>query len=775
MRRTPTDTRRSRLARALLASALVAALAGVATCVILAAAPRPARAAEPPSRLVVILLSPYLTWSDVSAKATPALWSLAEHGAVGNMNSRTADPGWPNAAGGALTISASRWAAAPTTGPVDAAHLDTIRAFNTGSLAPPALGALGDAIRAAQGRTAAVGCGDLGTEAAGAGSAAAGTVRRPAELVATNASGTLDLASTSRSLTASDASAPFGLRSDPTRLRSALASAFALLGSSPSPSLLVVDPGDLDRAHEDTALPTGATTSAHLTAVAGLDSVAADVRRWLPQDALLLVVTPATDKPWYQEPQLGPTIAFGRGFLGGLRSASTHRDGLATSIDVAPTVLAALGLHATSPMVGLPMTARPTAAPLAARIAALRRSNATVGAVDQLRDAWFIRYYVVFALAVFALATALVWRADSRGRTLSRTLLLLLLATPSAGWLMFVVQGALTSPVEALGAFVLAMAFVLAAALWLQRRFPRSPLLAPIALAALTSAAILADQWLGHPIESGLFSYSIRSGWRYYGMGNEGAALLVGASLAATGLGIDALAGSRLQRPLQRFGVPVVGVIVLVTAAAPFAGANAGVAVWGVVACAVAWGAMNGVRLSWRAALLTMLAVVLAVAAFAAIDLASARGSETHLARFASGILRGDVGATVELISRKLANNLGYIRETPYTPLLAGFVVLLALLRFDRRRDLKRALASAPAYAAALLGVGIGGLVAMATEDSGVVMPALMLLSGATPALLLALAGDGSRGDSPAAGAPVRAPSSPAPTRDLVGAVASRD
>ena len=60
------------------------------------------------------------------------------------------------------------------------------------------------------------------------------------------------------------------------------------------------------------------------------------------------------------------------------------------------------------------------------------------------------------------------------------------------------------------------------------------------------------------------------------------------------------------------------GLVVLVTAAAPFAGANAGVAVWGVVAYGIAWAAMNGVRLSWRTAGLTLLAVVVAVAALAA-------------------------------------------------------------------------------------------------------------------------------------------------------------
>jgi len=52
---------------------------------------------------------------------------------------------------------------------------------------------------------------------------------------------------------------------------------------------------------------------------------------------------------------------------------------------------------------------------------------------------------------------------------------------------------------------------------------------------------------------------------------------------------------------------------------------------------------------------------------------------------------------------------------------------------------MKRALAVAPAYAGALLGIVVGSVVAWGTEDSGIVMPALMLLAGAGPALLLAL------------------------------------
>lgn len=751
MRRTPTHARPARFAAALLVGALFVTLTGAFNGARLIAAPPAAYAAERPARLVVILLSPYLTWNDVSAKSTPALWALAEHGAMGNLNARTADAGQPTAASGALTISASRWTLAPTTGPADAGNLDAARAANAGSLAPPALGSLGDTIRAAGGRTAAVGCGDRGVATADT-TSSADTVSRPAELVACDAAGVLDFADTTPYLTARDGSAPFRLRSDLGRLRVALTSALARLGSPGSPALLVVDPGDLARAHEGAPLADDAAMRAHRDAVTGLDAIAADLSASMPSDALLLVVTQSTGKEWYQEPHLGPVIAYGRGFIGEVTSSSTHREGLATNLDVAPTVLAALGLDVPATMVGSLMTARPANAPLAERIAALEHRDVTTGTIDLLRDAWFIRAYVAFTLLVLALATMLVWRRRTRGRTLARTLVLLLLATPSAGWLMFVVPDATASPVQALGAFVLATALALALVLGLQRRFPRASLLPPIVLAVLTSAVILTDQWIGRPIESGLFSYSIRSGWRYYGMGNEGSALLVAASLAAIGLAVDALSGSRFQLPLRRFGVPVVGVVVLVTAAAPFAGANAGVAVWGVVAYAVGWAAMNSVRLSWRTALLTAVGVAVAIAAFVAVDLTSARGGETHLSRFAGGILRGDVSATTELVSRKLANNVGYLGHTPYALLFAGIIGLLALLRFDRSRDLTRALAASPAYAGALVGILLGGLAALVTEDSGIVMPALMLLAGATPVLLLALANDETDGGSPAAG-----------------------
>ncbi len=373
-----------RLVRVGLALAFAAALVLATPGLGLAAAPAAVKTSPTalrPAPVVAILLTPYLTFEDLSPTVTPALWSLAETGAVGNMNSMTADPGAPTVAGGALTLSASRWAAAAATGPADAASLPAQEAANEGSLSNPTLAALGEALSQAGGITAAVGSSDAGM--------GAGVVPlRPAELIATDSGGHIDFVDGDTLM--ADKTAPFGVRADRTRLASAIASALAEIESSPGRGgLLVVDSGDLSRAHQAASEP-GADPAqvarARAVALATLDETAAELARQLPVDSLLLVVTPTTTKPYYEPPYLGPVIASGRGLSGSLTSASTHRSGLVTNLDVAPTVLAALGTPAPPSMVGQPFSAGSTALPLAERFASLARAGAAVGAVDKLRD-----------------------------------------------------------------------------------------------------------------------------------------------------------------------------------------------------------------------------------------------------------------------------------------------------------------------------------------------------------------------------------------------------
>jgi hypothetical protein len=259
-----------------------------------------------------------------------------------------------------------------------------------------------------------------------------------------------------------------------------------------------------------------------------------------------------------------------------------------------------------------------------------------------------------------------------------------------------------------------------------------------LALSTLTALLILADQWTLRPFESGLFSYSIRAGWRYYGLGNEGAALLVGASVFAVALACDVAADSRFARPLRRYLMPSVGAVCLVTAAAPFLGANAGVAIWGVAAYGIAWARLNGVHFGWKTIAAIIVVVALLVIALAAVDMAAGRG-ETHIGRFFTQLASGDATAVRDLVVRKALNNWNYLPQTPYTLLCLTILVGAAVLRWVGDRPLAITLRERSGVSAAVWALLIGGIVATISEDSGVVMPALMLYAGLLPVFALTL------------------------------------
>ena len=389
-------------------------------------------------------------------------------------------------------------------------------------------------------------------------------------------------------------------------------------------------------------------------------------------------------------------------------------------------------------MVGRPVFARPDDSPLAEKIAALSQMGTTAGSVDKLRDLYFTPAFAWFAVICTLIALVASFLRPRWLKTAAGGLLLLVLTAPPAAWVALLLARSPGSPTSAAVAFGAAWLVTFAAAVAVQRLVGARAALACVA--ADTALLVMLDQWFGGPLSSGLFSYSIRAGWRYYGIGNEGSALAVAGAVAALGLATDLATGSRWEGVLRRFGIPAVGAVVLVTAAAPFAGANAGVAVWGVIAFAVAWLRINRVRFSVRSVLLLTGAVAAFVAIVVLLDAVGGDGG-THIGRFFAGFAGGGSGVW-EMVSRKALNNVRYVTQTPYSWLALAIAAALAVGWWVRPRPLRPALEHSPAYAGALLGILAGAVVALLTEDSGIVMPALMLLAGAMPALHLALGRD---------------------------------
>lgn len=739
--------------------ALIIVLLSVVMILVVTASAVPAKA--PVSRIVIVL-SPYLTWDDVRSPDAPTLSRLAEEGAVGNLNVQNRNrvalqPGTPEQA--ALTFSAGAWAALDPLSPSAYTITEEYNAGTAGEaytrltglaangshvvyLGMPRIerlsetagtldvvpGTLGGEIVAAGGAAAAVGNSDPGRGGAEAGHS------RPAAVVAMDYEGRVGFGDVSQGLLRDDIQEPFGVATDINTLSGAIGDAERALGNVAGPQLIVVDSGDLSRvaAVEGITAPE-LSARQHANAVRTLDRVVARAWEGLPDDGMLMVLTPLEAETSETVPGLAPAIVYGDGYSGRLTSSSTQRSGLVTNLDVAATVLDAFGIERPVQVLGNPMEAQGASDPLSGRISDLVEMDRTAMAVD-FAKARVVNGFIGSTLFVLLMSTWLLIRANKwsaviarRGAVASRVALLGVLSVPLASLVMFIVDGQPDDSATA-ALTLLAVTVAIWIGLLLLRRFSRLHI--PVAVVSLaTTAVILIDQWMGANWSfTSFLGYSPIMAARYYGIGNEGAAILFGATLLGLAFAFDAAPASSATRFGRRWLLPAVGLLVVVTSAAPFMGANVGVAAWGIVGFAIAWALMNGHRVSWKLAAASLLIVVLLVAIFSYIDLAGDSGKQTHLGRAWQSAGSGGPGELWLIVQRKAETNLRVLMHTNWSFILIGMLGFIGFMRWHPRGEFAHTLQENPHYSAAMAAALLGGLAAYFTEDSGIVIPALIML-----------------------------------------------
>ena len=190
---------------------------------------------------------------------------------------------------------------------------------------------------------------------------------------------------------------------------------------------------------------------------------------------------------------------------------------------------------------------------------------------------------------------------------------------------------------------------------------------------------------------------------------------------------MDEFPASGITAAAKRWLLPGAGLVVTAICAAPFLGANVGVAAWGVVAFAVMWALSNGMRLSWRLVAGSLLVIVFLVAAFSLIDLFGG-GEQTHLGRAWTSAEQGGLGELWTIVVRKAETNARVLTHTNWTFVLVAVLALLALARWRPWGDFAHTLSENPYFSAAMAASLIGGAAAYVTEDSGIVIPALMVV-----------------------------------------------
>lgn len=752
--------------------AVLATLAGLAAPAAAAPAGDDVRADR-----VLVVGVPGLTWSDVTPDGTPELWALAGDSTLGAMSVRAAR-GTTCVLDGWATIGAGNRARVP--GPDDGlppVPLPTVPipedpADPDAPTGPPGdeepamdssltycglqerLVAVGlDDPRATVGRTAE----DEGTRRFGSQPAALGEAVGCATVVGRAAA--LAVAAPGVELTRAEVlpTEPAGIAELVTGCPLSLVSLDALLTAG-RPGVDQTDDGT------DPA-PRAAALTRIDEAVGRLRAAVAT----LPGDTLLLLqgISEVNDG----RPQLHVGMAAGPGFGDGwLTSASTGRAPYAQLIDVAPTVLRALGEERPASFNGQPMRATGERPALEEAVAELVRAN-TAATTHHRHTGYFFWSLVSVSAAVVVAGAAVLglrlgggpagprWAAGVRAfRTFALAAAALPVATYLGGLVPWERSG---SPLVALTVAVLAAdAVVVAVALlgpWRRRR------LGPAAVVvAVTAATLVGDVLTGSNLEMvAPLGYDPIVAGRFTGYGNLSFGLVsVSALLVAAGLAT--LAGRRARpertRTVTAVTVLAVGVVVVGVVGAPQLGRD-----FGGVLAALPGFVLLAMLLTRTRVTVVRLGAILAAAAVAVggvavLDWMRAPEDRTHLGRFVEQALTGEAWTVV---SRKAEANLDIAMRSPLAWMLP--VALVAAVWLVRRGGLLRNPRAggeptaagrarlrpddAAVLRAALLSAALSLAIGAAVNDSGVAVP------GTAATLLVPLLAWLATGPAEAAGA----------------------
>ncbi len=245
---------------------------------------------------------------------------------------------------------------------------------------------------------------------------------------------------------------------------------------------------------------------------------------------------------------------------------------------------------------------------------------------------------------------------------------------------------------------------------------------------ALTTLTLLVDQLLGGPMTvCGYLSYSPIETTRYYGIGNEGASLAFSSWIMFSGLVLNRFANMGAARHFRRWIFPVGCAAVVTILAAPWWGCNFGTLIWGTVGSIVAWWLFNGMRVTWKhMAVFVLVALALTIGV---LFLDSAFNDESHLGVTADSLTGGWHLVAFRIIADMLRLSWNTIL---FSPILAAiFVAIVAFmiyLRWRKPGQYRTFWDENCPFTAAYTALVATALIMLLIEDSGILMPALVLL-----------------------------------------------
>lgn len=592
--------------------------------------------------------------------------------------------------------------------------LPTMDAANHGLPYHMVPGALGDAVREAGGAAAVYGNADtsLGMDPA--------NLRRDGVRIAMDAKGRVKYGDVGESTVATDVSEPYGVMTDSGRLLEGYRSV------RQDASLVVLEFGDVLRTETYRPFVRGRVAARQRRdALERADGLLARLVPQLRPDSVLVVLSPVGPEAGGAN-SLTPIIVSGARIKPGLLvSPVTQRRGLVNATDIAPTALGLLGLPPRTEFLGAQMASAGSSSSGVDRIGTLVNLYDRASAEAALRSTVTGGFTLLLSLVLIGVVWVLFSKhISARAAAICRWLLLAVISVPLAAYLMWFLRPANSPRLEMIGVFA-ALVIVLPSLAVLRSR---SSTVAIVKVCSATVVFIAIDQVLfaGRLTMSTFYGYSPVDGARYYGIGNETWAIMIGALVVGTALMIDE---GEMAKPLVDWGLPALYAATVFMIGFPALGANAGGVIGATATLATAYLYVRERKIGIKEVVIVVLAIVLMLGLFTVYDALRPVSVETHIGRSAKLIVgKNGVGELALLFQRKLASNVKVMSRTRWSYVLLLILAVLALLRRRPTGLFAETLSCRQGLTAALTGGLVGGFTGLITEDSGVVIPAMIML-----------------------------------------------
>lgn len=486
------------------------------------------------------------------------------------------------------------------------------------------------------------------------------------------------------------------------------------------------------------------------SAAARVDGVLADLRGRLPADTAMLVVgvadsaptpVPAPEDPLHIAPS-GLRVALAVGPMPSgqpwgptwLTSGSTRWTGLVQLTDVASTLAAYAGLSdPATGTVGRPWRANGAHPSSAESTIAQLVGTDRATQVFRTQSAPFFQILGIGQVLFFGGVLLWLRRVGTHRHRVLRLAQYVALAAASLPVASFLAnltrwwRAERPGTVLWISIVLIAVTIAVTAMAGPWRRKLYGP---PGFVAGFTAVVLAVDVSTGgHLQHTSLLGLSPVVAGRFFGFGNIPFAIFVASSLVAAGALAQWLLDRGYGRRVATSATALVGLAAVVTMGAPWAGANFGGTLSTLPGFALLALGVSGARVTVLRMLVAGVAAVAVVTLIAWLDWLRPVASQTHFGNFFGDVMDGEA---LRVINRKAGASLGTLQRAPYYGWLVpiAYAAIIWLARTPGVAGMRDAYARWSELRYVIWAGLLTGAVGFATNDSGIIIPALLLTVG---------------------------------------------